>query len=59
MLDKEADALKEKGNEAFRLGEYTRAAELYEQGLSKAPANVALHTNAAQVPYRTGQPRAH
>ncbi|XP_041373600.1 tetratricopeptide repeat protein 12-like [Gigantopelta aegis] len=47
--EKDANEIKEKGNEAFHKGDYLRALELYTEGLTKQKDNLALHTNRAQT----------
>lgn len=42
-------ALKEKGNDAFRKGDYSTAAQRYTDGLQKLKDMPELYTNRAQV----------
>ncbi|NWV65794.1 TTC12 protein, partial [Malurus elegans] len=44
-----ADALKEKGNEAFRRGEFALAVQRYTEGLQKLRDKQELYTNRAQA----------
>ena len=44
-----ADALKDKGNTAFRNGEYLEAEELYTQAVQKYSRNPLIFTNRANV----------
>ncbi|NXF87389.1 TTC12 protein, partial [Eubucco bourcierii] len=44
-----ANALKEKGNEAFRKGDYATAVESYTEGLEKLKDKQELYTNRAQA----------
>ncbi|NWV19300.1 TTC12 protein, partial [Origma solitaria] len=44
-----ADALKEKGNEAFRRGDYPTAIQRYSEGLQKLRDKQELYTNRAQA----------
>ncbi|NWV33209.1 TTC12 protein, partial [Grantiella picta] len=44
-----ADALKEKGNEAFRRGEFALAIQSYSEGLEKLRDKQELYTNRAQA----------
>uniref|UniRef100_F6T9F8 Uncharacterized protein n=1 Tax=Monodelphis domestica TaxID=13616 RepID=F6T9F8_MONDO len=44
-----ANALKEKGNEAFLKGDYRTAVQLYSQGLKKLKDMKVLYTNRAQA----------
>uniref|UniRef100_A0A8C5TCS8 Tetratricopeptide repeat protein 12 n=1 Tax=Malurus cyaneus samueli TaxID=2593467 RepID=A0A8C5TCS8_9PASS len=44
-----ADALKEKGNEAFRRGEFAVAVQRYTEGLQKLRDKQELYTNRAQA----------
>ncbi|XP_038062694.1 uncharacterized protein LOC119733183 isoform X2 [Patiria miniata] len=45
----EATVLKDQGNQAFQKGDYTRAVELYTQGLECLKDFVVLYTNRAQA----------
>ena len=47
-----AEALKEKGNVAFRSGDYLQAEDLYTQALQKNPHNPLLFTNRANARLR-------
>ncbi|KAK3107524.1 hypothetical protein FSP39_016660 [Pinctada imbricata] len=47
--EKEANILKEKGNEEFRQGNYNKALALYTEGLTKIKDHTALWTNRAQT----------
>lgn len=42
-------ALKEKGNDAFRKGDYDTAIQRYTEGLEKLKDKQELYTNRAQV----------
>lgn len=42
-------ALKEKGNDAFRKGDYVVAIQRYTEGLEKLKDKQELYTNRAQV----------
>lgn len=44
-----ATALKEKGNDAFRKGDYDTAIQRYTEGLEKLKDKQELYTNRAQV----------
>uniref|UniRef100_A0A8B9NSR3 Tetratricopeptide repeat protein 12 n=1 Tax=Apteryx owenii TaxID=8824 RepID=A0A8B9NSR3_APTOW len=44
-----ANALKEKGNDAFRKGDYVTAIQKYTEGLEKLKDKQELYTNRAQV----------
>ena len=44
-----ADQLKEKGNDAFRKGEYIEAEDLYTQAVQKYSRNPLIFTNRANV----------
>uniref|UniRef100_A0A8C6NBQ9 Uncharacterized protein n=1 Tax=Melopsittacus undulatus TaxID=13146 RepID=A0A8C6NBQ9_MELUD len=44
-----ANALKEKGNDAFRKGDYVRAIQKYTEGLEKLRTKQELYTNRAQA----------
>ncbi|XP_062450672.1 tetratricopeptide repeat protein 12 isoform X2 [Rhea pennata] len=44
-----ADALKEKGNDAFRKGDYVTAIQKYTEGLEKLKDKQELYTNRAQA----------
>uniref|UniRef100_A0A8C0HDH4 Tetratricopeptide repeat protein 12 n=1 Tax=Chelonoidis abingdonii TaxID=106734 RepID=A0A8C0HDH4_CHEAB len=44
-----ANALKEKGNDAFSKGDYATAIQLYTEGLEKQKDMQVLYTNRAQV----------
>ncbi|XP_038062491.1 sperm-associated antigen 1A-like [Patiria miniata] len=46
---REATVLKDQGNQAFHKGDYTRAVELYTQGLKRLKDFVVLYTNRAQA----------
>lgn len=37
--------LKDRGNDAYQAGEYTRAVELYTEGIGEEPTNAALFSN--------------
>lgn len=45
-------ALKEKGNDAFRKGDYVVAVQRYTEGLEKLKDKQELYTNRAQVSMR-------
>ncbi|XP_038062393.1 sperm-associated antigen 1-like [Patiria miniata] len=45
----EATVLKDQGNQAFKKSDYTRAVELYTQGLERLKDFVVLYTNRAQA----------
>ncbi|XP_051012343.1 tetratricopeptide repeat protein 12 [Acomys russatus] len=49
-----ADALKEKGNEAFAKGDYETAILYYSEGLGKLKDMTALYTNRAQAYIKLG-----
>ena len=44
-----AEQLKEKGNAAFRSGDYTQAEDLYTQAVQKYSRNPLIFTNRANV----------
>ena len=44
-----ADQLKEKGNDAFRKGEFIEAEDLYTQAVTKYSQNPLIFTNRANV----------
>lgn len=52
------DALKLKGNAAFKAGNYAEAASFYSQGLDKAPRNAVLRANRAMAYLKTGEFKA-
>ncbi|KAI5620778.1 tetratricopeptide repeat protein 12 isoform X2 [Silurus asotus] len=49
VKEKEANVLKEKGNQAFALGDYKLAVKMYTEGLEKLRDMPALYTNRAQA----------
>ncbi|KAM9469673.1 tetratricopeptide repeat protein 12 [Clarias gariepinus] len=49
VKEKKANALKEKGNKAFALGDYELAVEVYSEGLKQLSDMPALYTNRAQA----------
>ncbi|XP_038062726.1 uncharacterized protein LOC119733211 isoform X2 [Patiria miniata] len=51
----EATALKDQGNQAFKKSNYTRAVELYTQGLERLKDFVVLYTNRAQAYNKLGK----
>ncbi|XP_069115192.1 tetratricopeptide repeat protein 12-like [Argopecten irradians] len=46
---KEANVIKEKGNEEFRQGKFEKALEYYSEALQKVKDNTVLYTNRAQT----------
>ena len=51
---RQANALKEQGNEQFRAQNYPAAAELYSQAIQLVRDMAVLYTNRAQCHMRTG-----
>ncbi|XP_038062688.1 uncharacterized protein LOC119733180 isoform X2 [Patiria miniata] len=51
----EATVLKDQGNQAFKKSDYTRAVELYTQGLERLKDFVVLYTNRAQAHNKLGK----
>ncbi|XP_060799468.1 tetratricopeptide repeat protein 12 [Neoarius graeffei] len=49
VKEKQANALKEKGNKAFALGDYELAVKVYTEGLEQLRNMPALYTNRAQA----------
>ncbi|MCI4385749.1 hypothetical protein PGIGA_G00054390 [Pangasianodon gigas] len=49
VKEKQANALKEKGNKAFALGDYELAVKVYTEGLDQLRDMPALYTNRAQA----------
>ncbi|XP_053502908.1 tetratricopeptide repeat protein 12 isoform X3 [Ictalurus furcatus] len=49
VKEKHANALKEKGNKAFALGDYELAVKMYTEGLEQLRDMPALYTNRAQA----------
>ncbi|XP_017345696.1 tetratricopeptide repeat protein 12 isoform X1 [Ictalurus punctatus] len=49
VKEKQANALKEKGNKAFALGDYELAVKMYTEGLEQLRDMPALYTNRAQA----------
>ncbi|KAF4085974.1 hypothetical protein AMELA_G00101120 [Ameiurus melas] len=49
VKEKQANALKEKGNKAFALGDYEMAVKMYTEGLEQLRDMPALYTNRAQA----------
>ncbi|KAJ8316039.1 hypothetical protein KUTeg_006053 [Tegillarca granosa] len=52
---KEADQIKERGNDEFRQGNYEKALELYTEALTKTKDHTALWTNRAQANIKLGK----
>ncbi|XP_067675024.1 tetratricopeptide repeat protein 12-like [Haliotis asinina] len=55
VREKEALAIKEKGNAEFKAGSYDKALELYSQAIDKVRDSTALYTNRAQTYIKLGR----
>lgn len=54
-LREKSDAVKERGNEAFRLGDLERALELYGEAINIDPLNGAAYSNKALICAKLGR----
>ncbi|XP_071094607.1 tetratricopeptide repeat protein 12-like [Haliotis cracherodii] len=55
VREKEALAIKERGNAEFKAGSYDKALELYSQAIEKVRDSTALYTNRAQTYIKLGR----
>lgn len=53
--NKKANELKEKGNEQFKLKNYEKSLEFYNEAMSLVKDNIAIYTNRAQAFILTGK----